>query len=148
MGWNIYQATDSVRGDEVLGDGLLAVNEETGAYKIGDGETAADDLQSYGGSTPVGALVTTATAIGTAAKTTTSSEPPANTLVPVKFTAGNSAASATLAFDGGTARKFALAGDDTVAAADLTVAENGVVVCYFDGTLLHLLGSQAAEVDT
>lgn len=145
MGWNVYQATDSERNNEVLGDGLLAVNEATGEYKIGDGETAFDELQSYGGSTPVGGIITTATAIGTAAKTTASAEPPAHTLVPVKFTNGNSAASATLNFNSAGARKFALAGDDTVAAADLTVAANGIVVCYFDGTLLHMLGSVAAE---
>lgn len=143
MGWNIIQATDTKHGDEVLGDGEIAINEETGQIVVGDGDSTFSELSAFGGHAQ--ALVTTDTAIGTAAKTTTAAEPAANTFVPVKFTNGNSAASATLAFDGGAARKFALGGDDTVAAADLTVAANGVVICYFDGTLLHLAGSQAAE---
>lgn len=83
--------------------------------------------------------VTTATAIGTAAKTTTSPEPEANTIVPIKFTNGNSAETPTMAFNGGTARAMKLGGTASVA-AKLTVAANGVVMFFFDGTVLHQFG--------
>lgn len=90
-------------------------------------------------------VMTTATAAGTAAKVVADAEPVDNCIILLKFTSGNSAASATVAFDGGAARKITLGGDDTVAAADLTVAANGVVPLFFDGTLLHMFGSVAAE---
>lgn len=85
------------------------------------------------------APVVTATAIGTAAKTTTSPEPSANSLFPLKFTNGNSAASATVAFNGGTARAVQLGGVAPTG-AELTVAANGVALFWFDGTILHQLG--------
>jgi hypothetical protein len=85
------------------------------------------------------APITTATAIGTAAKTTTSSEPEANTIVPIKFTNGNSAETPTVAFNGGVARAIRLGGTATPA-AKITVAANGVVLFWFDGTVLHQLG--------
>lgn len=85
------------------------------------------------------APITTGTAIGTAAKTTTSPEPAANTLVPIKFTNGNTAASPTVAFNGGTARAIKLGGTAS-AAAEITVAANGIVFFFFDGTDLHQLG--------
>jgi hypothetical protein len=81
----------------------------------------------------------TATAIGTAAKTTTSPEPVANSIVPIKFTNGNSAASPTIAFNGGTARAIQLGGTAS-AAIEITVAANGVALFLFDGTVLHQLG--------
>lgn len=84
--------------------------------------------------------VTTGTAIGTAAKTTTSDEPADNTIVAVKFTNGNSAETPSLAFNGGTARAMKLGGTAS-AAAKLTVAANGVVLFFFDGTVLHQLGT-------
>lgn len=83
--------------------------------------------------------IVTATAIGTAAKTTTSSEPAAGTLVAIQFTNGNSAATPTVAFNGGTARAIKLGGTAT-AAADITVAAGGVVFFFFDGTDLHQFG--------
>lgn len=89
---------------------------------------------------PVGATVTTGTAVGTAAKTTTSDEPSANTIVPVKFTNGNSAATPTLAFNGGTARAMKLAGTASPA-AKLAVAAGGIAFFMFDGTDLHQLGA-------
>ena len=92
--------------------------------------------------TPYGLIhqvVTTSTAIGTAAKTTTAAEPPAHSLVPIKFTNGNSAASPTVAFNGGTARNVLLGGT-APGAGEVTLAANGVAMFYFDGTALHQLG--------
>lgn len=89
--------------------------------------------------TGLNALVTVATAIGTAAKTTTADEPTANTLVPIKFTNGNSAENPTVSFNGGTARAIKLAGV-AVAAADCTIAANGIGLFFFDGTDLHQTG--------
>lgn len=86
--------------------------------------------------------VVTATAIGTAAKTTTATEPLANTLVPIKFTNGNTAASVTVAFNGGTARAVNLGGA-APSAAELTIAAGGVAMFWFDGTILHQLGVYA-----
>lgn len=85
-------------------------------------------------------LVTTATAIGTAAKTTASAEPPANTFVAVKFTNGNSAASPTVAFAGGSARAVQLGGSAPLA-TELAVSANGVALFWFDGTILHQVGA-------
>lgn len=87
-------------------------------------------------------IVTTGTAIGTAAKTTTAALPRANTLVAVKFTNGNSAASATLAFATGGAKTILLAGAAPTA-AELTVAANGVALFLYDGTSLHQIGVYA-----
>lgn len=86
-----------------------------------------------------GGLVTTGTAIGTAAKTTTSPEPPANSVVPIKFTNGNSAASPTVAFNGGSARSILLGGS-APGSAEITIAANGIAFFYFDGTSLHQFG--------
>lgn len=97
------------------------------------------DGSAYTGRDEDYAPVTTATAIGTAGKTTTSPEPEANTFVPIKFTNGNSAETPTVAFNGGSARAIQLGGT-AVVAAKCTVAANGVVVCWFDGTVLHQLG--------
>jgi hypothetical protein len=87
----------------------------------------------------VNQVVTTATAIATAAKTTTAPEPPAHSLVPIKFTNGNSAASPTVAFNGGAARNVLLGGT-APGAGEVTLAANGVAMFYFDGTALHQLG--------
>lgn len=86
--------------------------------------------------------ITVATAIGTVAKTTTSAEPAANTLVPIKFTAGNSAAAPTVAFAGGTARAIQLGGTAPLA-TELALAANGVALFWFDGTILHQIGMYA-----
>lgn len=97
------------------------------------------DGSAYTGRDEDYAPITTATAIGTAAKTTTSVEPEANTIVPIKFTNGNSAASPTLAFNGGAARAIQLGGVAS-AAIEIAVAAGGVVICWFDGTILHQFG--------
>lgn len=81
----------------------------------------------------------TATAIGTAAKTVSSPEPGANTLVAIKFTNGNSAASPTVSFNGGTARAVLLGGTAPLN-TEITLANNGVAMFLFDGTNLHQLG--------
>ncbi len=96
------------------------------------------DVDALTGTTTF-APVTTATAIGTAAKTTTSPEPPANSLVLIKFTNGNSAASPTVAFNGGTARNILLGGTAPLG-AEATLAANGVGLFFFDGTALHQAG--------
>lgn len=85
------------------------------------------------------AAITVGTAIGTAAKTTTSAEPEANTIVPIKFTNGNSAETPTVAFNGGTARAIKLGGTASTA-AKFTLAANGVALFWFDGTVLHQMG--------
>jgi hypothetical protein len=84
--------------------------------------------------------VSTSTAIGTAAKTTTSAEPVAGSVVAVAFVNGNSAETPTLAFNGGTARAMKLGGTAS-AAAKLAVAANGVALFWFDGTVLHQIGA-------
>lgn len=84
-------------------------------------------------------LVTTGTAAGTAAKTTTAAEPVAGALVPIKFTNGNTAASPTVAFNGGTARNILLGGT-APGAAEITIGANGIAFFYFDGTNLHQFG--------
>ena len=83
--------------------------------------------------------ITIGTAIGTAAKTTTSAEPDDNSFVLLKFTNGNTAASPTVAFNGGTARAIKLGGTAS-AAAEITLAANGVALFWFDGTDLHQIG--------
>ena len=85
--------------------------------------------------------VTTSDAAATTAKTTASGEPPANSYVIVKYagTGGNSVAH-TLAFAGGTARTIYLGGA-APAAGKHTVAQNGIIAYWFDGTILHQLGS-------
>lgn len=113
---------------------------ETVAFFNANG-TALDVTPQTGANLPF-APVTTATAIGTAAKTTASPEPAVNTLVVVKFTNGNTAASPTLAFNGGAARAIQLGGVAT-AAIEITIAANGVAMFWFDGTILHQLGVQS-----
>lgn len=85
------------------------------------------------------AAIVTATAIGTAAKTTISPEPEANTLVPIKFTNGNSAETPTVAFNGGSPRAIRLGGT-AVTAAKCTIAANGVAMFWFDGAILYQMG--------
>lgn len=97
------------------------------------------DTGAAGDSGITGAAITTATAIGTAAKTTTSDEPADNSIVPIIFTNGNSAETPTMAFNGGSARAMKLGGTAS-AAAKLTVAAGGVVLFWFDGTVLHQFG--------
>jgi len=84
-------------------------------------------------------LITVTGLIGTAAKTTTSPEPPAGTIVPIKFTSGNTAASVTVAFNGGAARVVHLGGTAN-AGVELTVGANGIALFYFDGTYLNQVG--------
>jgi len=83
--------------------------------------------------------VTTSTAAGTVAKTTTTPEPPAGSTIALIFTQGNSAV-ATLSFNGGTARVIQCGGAVTTA-AKLTIGSNGVAFMYFDGTILHQSGA-------
>jgi hypothetical protein len=85
--------------------------------------------------------VTTTDAATATAKTTTSVEPPANSYVMVKYAATNgNTVVHTLAFSGGTARTIYLGGA-APGAGKHTVAQNGIVGYWFDGTILHQLGS-------
>lgn len=84
--------------------------------------------------------VTTAIAAATVAKTTTTSEPAAGTVLAITFTQGNSASSPTLAFNGGTARSIYVGGAASTG-AKATFSANGVGFFYFDGTILHQFGS-------
>lgn len=106
-------------------------SEETALYNASGAPLSVSDL-------PV-SVITTATAIGTAAKTTTSAEPAANTLVAIKYTNGNNVLSPTVAFNGGTARSILLGGT-APAAIECTLAANGVALYFFDGTALHQIG--------
>lgn len=83
--------------------------------------------------------VTVANAIGTVEKTTATAEPKAGQLVAIKFTNGNTADQPTVAFNGGTARQLKLGGTRS-ATAKITVAADGVVLAFFDGTVLHQVG--------
>ena len=105
--------------------------EETALYNAAGAPLSVGDL-------PV-SVITTGTAIGTAAKTTTSPEPAANTLVAIKFTNGNNVLSPTVAFNGGSARSILLGGT-APAAIEITLAANGVALFFFDGTALNQIG--------
>jgi hypothetical protein len=83
---------------------------------------------------------TTGSAVGTVGKSSSDPEPQPNTLIAVIFTNGNTAASPTLAFDGGTARAMKLGGTAS-AAAKLAVASGGMALFWFDGTVLHQIGA-------
>lgn len=85
-------------------------------------------------------VITVGTAIGTAAKTTSSSVPTTNSVVAIKFTNGNSANSPTVAFNGGAAKSILLGGT-AVTGAKLAVAANGVALFFYDGTSLHQIGA-------
>jgi hypothetical protein len=63
----------------------------------------------------------------------------AGTCLAVTFTSGNTAASPTIAFNGGTARAIVLGGAAS-AALEITVGNGGMGFFYFDGTSLHQFG--------
>lgn len=112
-----------------------------------DGNRAAEEITIFNpdGSVRTGrdssfAAVVTGSAIGTVGKSTTAALPAANTMVPVKFTNGNSATSPTLAFATGGAIPMLLGGTAS-AAAKLVVAAGGVVLFWYDGTSLHQIGT-------
>lgn len=108
-------------------------------YPIEEVALFNEDGTPYTGRDDDFAPITVGTAIGTAGKTTSSPEPEANTIVPIKFTNGNSAETPTVAFDGGSARAIKLGGTAS-AAAKFTLAANGVALFWFDGTVLHQMG--------
>lgn len=84
--------------------------------------------------------IVVATAAGTAAKTTSSPEPRVGSTIPIKFSGGQSASSPTVSFAGGTARAIHVGGVAS-AGAKLAIAADGIALFYFDGTILHQLGS-------
>lgn len=126
--------TDFVRPLRVVPVATIDQNVDVEEVALFNAAGAPVDLNA-----PVFSPITTATAIGTAAKTTTSPEPAANTLVVIKFTNGNSAASPTVAFNGGAARNILLAGAAPTG-AESAIAANGIGLYFFDGTALHQAG--------
>lgn len=116
----------------------MVVERSTPTRNMGMGRMALfnEDGTPFGGFVKA---VTVGNAIGTAAKTTTSAQPVAGSLVAVTFTNGNTAETPTVNFNGAGARAIKLGGTATVA-ANITVAAGGVVLFYFDGTVLHQLG--------
>lgn len=87
----------------------------------------------------VTATVSTQGSIST--KTVSIKEPVPNTLVVLTFTNGNSVASPSISFAGGSARSIYIGGDLAVL-NDINLAANSVILCWFDGTKLHLTGMQ------
>lgn len=85
------------------------------------------------------AAATTADIITATNKTIAATEPQANTFVFIKYTAGNSVVH-TIQYTGATAKTVYLGGAAPTAAKH-TVAANGVVGYWFDGTYFHMLGS-------
>lgn len=97
---------------------------------------------------------TIATAVGTAAKTVTlnspwaSHTPAAGDMYLFTYTNGTNAASATIAINGGSALAVRIA-NAAATAVPHTTAAGGVMLYYFDGTSLHLIGSQRnSDTDT
>jgi hypothetical protein len=97
---------------------------------------------------------TIATAVGTAAKTVTlnspwaSHTPAAGDMYLFTYTNGTTAASATIAINGGSALAVRIA-NAAATAVPHTTAAGGVMLYYFDGTNLHLIGSQRnSDTDT
>lgn len=85
------------------------------------------------------APVSVAGTIGVAAKTTTDAVPAVNSLVPIVFAAGNSAASPTVTFATGSAVPIFLGGTAPVA-IEATFAVGGLGLFFYDGTSLHQVG--------
>lgn len=83
---------------------------------------------------------TTTTAAGTAAKTVAEAEPPIGATIALTFSAGNTAASPTVSFNGGTARPILL-GATAPTAPKIVVGATGTAFFYFDGTNLHQFGA-------
>lgn len=103
-----------------------------------DGEGTPVKVPTSQGDLPID-VITVSGLIGTAAKTSTSNAPTPGTLVPLKFTSGNSAASPTVAFNGGAA-KAVLLGGSAPDSGEITLAANGVALFFYDGTNLHQVG--------
>ena len=124
--------------DETVGQ-LEVVTQAAPNPEVGMGQVALfhpDGTPVIPGSV---ATATTATAIGTAAKVVTTPAPAANTFIAIKYTSGNSADSATVAFAGGSAIPIKLGGTASTGAKH-TLAANGVGVYFYDGTTLNQLG--------
>ena len=128
MGNAVMQAVETTQAalDPHMGVTRVAFFNEDGTPATGRDETMAP--------------ITVAGLIGTAGKTTDAAVPRANTLVPVIFTSGNSAASATIDFATGDPVPILLGGA-APSGAELAVAAGGLVVFFYDGTSLHQLGA-------
>lgn len=93
---------------------------------------------------------TTATAIATSAKTATISGYTLKTgdFIALTLTAGNSAAAMTLAINGGAAKNIRMNAVNTTTVFS-TLAAGSVILLYYDGTYLQMMGSQrTTDTDT
>lgn len=116
---------------------------EFAAIVLPDGEGGfVDILEVLRDQTDRVVFIEVATAIGTAAKTTTSPLPRVGATVYVSFTNGNSAGSPTISFNGGAAKPVLLGGVAPTG-GKITVAANGIVPLVYDGTSLHMFGTIA-----
>jgi hypothetical protein len=88
--------------------------------------------------------LTTANAIGVAAKTAAGSAPASGDVAVLTLTNGNSAASPTLNI-GGTGAKNILLGGSAPSAAAVTTAAGGIWTLRYDGTSWHLTGAQGLQ---
>lgn len=100
------------------------------------------DLTPKTGSSLIFTPYTTSSDHAATAKVVTSVEPLPGTLVIIKFTNGNTVADVTVSFNGGPARSIFLGGD-AIQHSHINLASNGVILCWFDGTYLHQVGSIA-----
>lgn len=100
------------------------------------------DLTPKTGSNLIFTNYVTSSAHATVAKVVESPEPVSGTLVVIKFTNGNTVADVTVSFNGGPARSIFLGGD-AIQHSHINLAANGVILCWFDGTYLHQVGSIA-----
>jgi hypothetical protein len=50
MQWNSYKASEQTRRDKPVPRGVVAINDTTGAMRIGDGRTLLEDLEDVGAS--------------------------------------------------------------------------------------------------
>lgn len=102
--------------------------------------TGDDGADGDDGSSGINFLITIAeSAIDDDTKTTTDGYPYEDTIVPIAFSNGNNASSITISFDGSDPIPVLLSGSP-VSGSDLTLAEDGVALFYFDGISLHQLG--------
>ena len=131
--------SNAVTTQAVIVTDQAAVNHNQVVQRIAFFDEAGVIRSDLGADATAGPVVT-GSAIGTVAKSTTAAEPSAGQIVHVKFTNGNSATSPTLAFAGGAARAMQLGGTAS-AAAKLVIAAGGIAQFYFDGTILHQIGT-------
>ncbi|XAO35458.1 minor tail protein [Gordonia phage Morgana] len=84
--------------------------------------------------------VTTATAVGTAAKVATGPVTPvAGDVVKLTLTSGNSIGAPTLAVNGGTAYPIRIGNLSSPPSTSVSITAGGIMLLYFDGAIYHLM---------